>query len=97
MPRLSCWQPKHCRLQACRSSLSAWATLIYQRLAEEAGFDAAQLQQLKDYLRRHDAVGMQQMADAMENIRPEIKQLFADFLFLQGGIELLDKVADNSN
>ena len=36
---------------------------------------------------------MQQMADAMENIRPEIKQLFADFLFLQGGIELLDKVA----
>lgn len=22
------WQPKHCRLQACRSSLSAWATLI---------------------------------------------------------------------
>ena len=83
-------------------------------LAEEAGFDAAQLQQLKDQkkslqlqaarqegsgdqlkdcLRRHDAVGMQQMADAMENIRPEIKQLFADFLFLQGGIELLDKVA----
>lgn len=62
-------------------------------LAEEAGFDAAQLQQLKDCLRRHDAVGMQQMADAMENIRPEIKQLFADFLFLQGGIELLDKVA----
>ena len=59
-------------------------------LAEEAGFDAAQLQQLKDYLRRHDAVGMQQMADAMENIRTEIKQLFADFLFLQGGIELLD-------
>ena len=62
-------------------------------LAEEAGFDAAQLQQLKDCLRRHDAVGMQQMADAMGNIRPEIKQLFADFLFLQGGIELLDKVA----
>ena len=62
-------------------------------LAEEAGFDAAQLQQLKDCLRRHDAVGMQQMADAMENIRPEIKQLFADFLFLQGGVELLDRVA----
>ena len=27
-------------------------------LAEEAGFDAAQLQQLKDCLRRHDAVGI---------------------------------------
>lgn len=40
-----------------------------------------------------DAVGMRRCADAMENIRPEIKQLFADFLFLQGGIELLDKVA----
>lgn len=94
MPRLSCWQPKHCRLQACRSSLSAWGHVDFiNGLAEEAGFNAAQLQQLKDCLRRHDAVGMQQMADAMENIRPEIKQLFADFLFLQGGIEILDKVA----
>ncbi len=61
-------------------------------LAEEAGFDGAQCSQLKACLRRHDAVGMQQMADAMEGIRPEVKQLFADFLFLQGGVELLDRV-----
>ena len=59
-------------------------------LAEEAGFDEAQVKQLKACLRRHDAVGMQQMADSMENIRPEIKQLFADFLFLQGGMELIE-------
>lgn len=61
-------------------------------LAEEAGFDAAQLVQLKACLRRHDAVAMQELADAMENIRPEIKQLFADFLFLQGGVGLLERL-----
>ena len=51
------------------------------------------MKQLKACLRRHDAVGMQQMADSMENIRPEIKQLFADFLFLQGGVELIERVS----
>lgn len=61
-------------------------------LADEAGFDEAQVKQLKGCLRRHDAVGMQQMADSMEGIRPEIKQLFADFLFLQGGLELIERV-----
>ena len=61
-------------------------------LAEEAGFSAEQVKQLKDCLRRHDAVGMQHMADSMENIRPEIKQLFADFLFLQGGVELIQRL-----
>lgn len=61
-------------------------------LAQEAGFDAEQINQLKTCLRRHDAVGMQQMADAMDNIRPEIKRLFADLLFLQGGAELLERV-----
>ena len=61
-------------------------------LAEEAGFDAAQLRELKACLRRHDAVAMQELADSMENIRPEIKQLFADFLFLQGGPELLERI-----
>ncbi|MDY4920693.1 MAG: ATP phosphoribosyltransferase regulatory subunit [Phascolarctobacterium sp.] len=61
-------------------------------LAEEAGFNAEQLKQLKSCLRRHDAVGMQQMADSMEGIRKEIKALFADFLFLQGGIELIKRV-----
>lgn len=61
-------------------------------LAEEAGFDEAQLKQLKACLRRHDAVGMQEMADAAEGIRPEIKSLLADFLFLQGGAELLERL-----
>ncbi len=61
-------------------------------LAEEAGFSENQLVELKNCLRRHDAVAMQQMADAMQNIRPEIKQLFADLLFLQGGSELLAKM-----
>ena len=32
------------------------------------------------------------MADSMENIRPEIKALFADFLFLQGGVELIERL-----
>lgn len=61
-------------------------------LAEEAGFDEEQVKQLKACLRRHDAVGMQQMADSMEGIRPEIQQLFADFLFLQGGVELIQRL-----
>jgi len=61
-------------------------------LAEEAGFDAARTQELKDCLRRHDAVAMQEMANSMEDISSEIKQLFADFLFLQGGKDLLEKL-----
>ena len=58
-------------------------------LAEEAGFNEEQIHQLKDYLRRHDAVGLQEMADSLEGVNEEIRQLFADFLFLQGGKELL--------
>ena len=61
-------------------------------LAEEAGFGATQVKELQSCLRRHDAVGMQQMAASMENIRPEIKEIFADFLFLQGGVELLERL-----
>lgn len=61
-------------------------------LAEEAGFDSAKAQELKDCLRRHDAVAMQEMANSMEGIRAEIKQLFADFLFLQGGKELIERL-----
>ena len=60
-------------------------------LAEEAGFDEEQTKELKACLRRHDAVGMQEMADSM-NVRPEIKDIFADFLFLQGGKELLERL-----
>ena len=62
-------------------------------LAEEAGFTAEQVLKLKDCLRRHDAVGMQELADSVENLDAEIKQLFANFLFLQGGVELLDKLS----
>ncbi|MBQ2134861.1 MAG: ATP phosphoribosyltransferase regulatory subunit, partial [Phascolarctobacterium sp.] len=36
---------------------------------------------------------MQELAGSMEGITSEIKQLFADFLFLQGDVELLDKLA----
>ena len=61
-------------------------------LAEEAGFTAEQAQELKNCLRRHDAVAMQELANAMEGIRPEIKALFADFLFLQGGKELVERL-----
>lgn len=61
-------------------------------LAEEAGFTAEQTQELKNCLRRHDAVAMQELANAMEGIRPEIKALFADFLFLQGGKELVERL-----
>lgn len=61
-------------------------------LAEEAGFTAEQTQELKNCLRRHDAVAMQELANAMEDIRPEIKALFADFLFLQGGKELIERL-----
>lgn len=61
-------------------------------LAEEAGFSNEQTEDLKKCLRRHDAVAMQEMANNMQGIRSEIKQLFADFLFLQGGRELLEKM-----
>lgn len=61
-------------------------------LAEEAGFDEEQTKTLKKYLRHHDAVAMQEMAEAREGVRPEIKKLLADFLFLQGGTELLNRL-----
>lgn len=62
-------------------------------LAQEAGFSAEQKSRLQDCLRRHDAVAMQQQAAAMAELRPEVQQLFADLLFLQGGVELLDRVS----
>lgn len=62
-------------------------------LAEEAGFTAEQILQLKDCLRRHDAVAMEELAASATNINEEIKKLFRDFLFLQGGVELLDKMS----
>lgn len=58
-------------------------------LAEEAGFNAQQTKELKSCLRRHDAVAMQEMANSIEGLSEEIKEIFADFLFLQGGKELL--------
>ncbi len=62
-------------------------------LAEEAGLDKEQTAQLQDCLRRHDAVAMQELANSTQNVSAEVKQLFADFLFLQGGVELLDKIS----
>lgn len=61
-------------------------------LAEEAGFTAEQVLQLKDCLRRHDAVGLEELASTAY-INEEIKQLFRDFLFLQGGVELLEQLS----
>lgn len=63
-------------------------------LAEEAGMTESQVHHLKDCLRKHDAVGLQQIADELTNINEETKQLFADFLFLQGGKELLIHVGN---
>ena len=60
-------------------------------LAEEAGFTAEQTLQLKDCLRRHDAVAIEELV-AATNIDEEIRKLFTDFLFLQGGVELLDRM-----
>ncbi len=59
-------------------------------LAAEAGFDAAQINELKACLRRHDAVAMQELATS---VKPELQSLFADMLFLQGGPELLERMA----
>lgn len=58
-------------------------------LAEEAGMTEEQIRQLKDCLRKHDAVGLQEIADELSEVSEETRQLFADFLFLQGGKELL--------
>ncbi len=58
-------------------------------LAAEAGFDAAQISELKACLRRHDAVAMQELATS---VKPELQSLFADMLFLQGGPELLERM-----
>ena len=61
-------------------------------MAAEAGLDEQQTLELKQCLRRHDAVALQQLADGLEGVRPELKQLFADFVFLQGGKELLQRM-----
>ena len=63
-------------------------------LAREAGFNEEETEELKSCLRRHDAVAIYEMANRMEGSREEIKKLFADFFFLQGGIELIERVAN---
>lgn len=61
-------------------------------LVREAGFNEEETKELKKYLRRHDAVAIYEMASRMQGISEEIQKLFADFIFLQGGIELLDRI-----
>ncbi|MCD8199317.1 MAG: ATP phosphoribosyltransferase regulatory subunit [Phascolarctobacterium sp.] len=61
-------------------------------LAEEAGLSNRKTVQIKECLRCHDAVKIQDIVSSAKDIKPEIRQLFSDFLFLQGGIELLEKV-----
>lgn len=62
-------------------------------LAREAGFNEEETEELKACLRRHDAVAIYEMASRMEGNSEELKKLFADFVFLQGGVELLERVA----
>lgn len=62
-------------------------------LAREAGFNEEETEELKACLRRHDAVAIYEMASRMEGNSEELKKLFADFIFLQGGVELLERVA----
>jgi len=62
-------------------------------LAREAGFNEDETKKLKNHLRRHDAVAIYEMASRMQGISEELQKLFADFVFLQGGVELLDRVA----
>lgn len=62
-------------------------------LAHEAGFTAKQSVELKEALCRHDVVAMEELAAAIPGINPQIKALLQDLLFLQGGPELIKRLA----
>ena len=62
-------------------------------LAREAGFQEAELQELKAHLRNHDAVAIYEMASKMQGSKAELQKLFGDFIFLQGKLDILDRVA----
>lgn len=78
-------------LQACgvgTFTISIGHVDFINGLAEEAGFDAEQVAELKSCLRNHDAVGLANLAAGMA-VAPELKEIFAKMLFLQGDKDLL--------
>ncbi len=75
-------------------SLSLGHVGFIDGLTEEAGFTPAQAAQVKECLRRHDAVAMQEIAAASTGMDPKVRQLFAGFVFLQGGAEVGVRVAE---
>lgn len=61
-------------------------------IAKEAGFTAKQVVELKKALRSHDVVAMEELAASIPGINPQIKALLKDFLFLQGGPEIIKRL-----
>lgn len=77
-----------------RFTLSVGHAGFINGVAEAAGFDEEQVTELQDCLRRRDAVGLQNLAQSAGNIPGKIKKLLADFIFLQGGREILKRMRD---
>lgn len=61
-------------------------------LCEEAGLNAAQVQAVKESLRRHDAVALENAAAAMTRQKPQLQEIFSKLLFLQGRADLLERL-----
>lgn len=61
-------------------------------LCREAGLTAEQVRLVKEYLRRHDAVAMEELASSLPEEVGRLQNVFGRLLFLQGGRRLLDEL-----
>lgn len=62
-------------------------------LCREAGLSPEQVRRVKECLRRHDAVAMEEIAASMADAGSSLQNVFERLLFLQGGRNLLDELA----
>ncbi len=62
-------------------------------LCREAGLSPEQVRKVKECLRRHDAVAMEEIAASMADAGSSLQNVFERLLFLQGGRNLLDELA----
>lgn len=77
-----------------RFSVSLGHIGFIDSIAEETGLDEVQITQMKECLRKHDAVGLEKLAGALQGISSDLQEVLRRLLFLQGDISLVDKLEE---
>lgn len=62
-------------------------------LCHDAGLNPEQIRSVKENLRRHDAVAMEEISASLTEAGSQLQNIFSRLLFLQGKQELLDELA----